>query len=480
MKDLSMKEFIDWHESITNKETKRSAAKHFNVSNGTLLRKLDSWGIDAPKIGYIRKNPNRPMPEKQEMIEWIKSQPNGVTYIDIAKQYDTDDRTIRLWFDKWKINPVKSGYILGKNHKKPTKKEFMEYLETHQSSVNINNLAKHYNVSSRTVSSWMYQWGISLMTLGYGARHNANKKPTLDEFKRWIDTQPRNLKRKDIADHYGVSINNVYVWMKNWGILMADLGVGQYRIDPTLPQSIDDMKDWLKDKPKNITQNEIAEAFNIDRAKVNRMFKKWGTTLTEQGYGTYNQNQNKPTKNEFKKWLQSQKKDIGQKQISEHYNVNETAIESWLASWDLKLRDLGYGKFAKKIEKSEFLEWWNKQDDQQSITLGDAAKHFNVSKSGLKKWMTSWNTSIPELKGKYVKQFKHKEYTFMMQPHKLYAKMVLPSDFPNYIDMIILEYNRDDTLIYVVDTNGNEYIKKPSELIDEYIDQKKRKEIIDE
>lgn len=476
MKKLSMEEFIKWYESIPGEQSKRSAAKHFGVSSQTLMSYLDLWKINAPKIGYIRKNPDRPMPEKKEMIEWIKNQPNGVTYTDIANHYDTDDRTIRLWFNTWKINAVKAGYVVGKDYKKPTKEEFIAYLKTQKTSINMKDISDHYNINIPTIASWLHSWDTSLMALGYGSRGNANinknKKPTLDEFITWVDTQPRNLKRKDIANHYNVTINNVYIWMKNWGISMADMGVGQYRIDTTLPQTIDEMKDWLKDKPKNITQNEIADAFGIDRGKLNRLFKKWGTTLTKEGYGTYNQTQKKPSKYEFLKWLESQPKDITQKKISEHYNVNESAIESWVASWGFKLRDLGYGKFAKKIEKSEFLSWWDAQDDQKRITLKIAAKHFNVSPSGLKKWMTSWGTSLPELKGDYIKHFYHKGYTFMMKPNKLYTSMVLPSDFPNYIDIIILEYNRENTLIYVVDVDGNEYIKKPSDLINEYIERK--------
>lgn len=171
-----------------------------------------------------------------------------MSFADIAKHYNVSSKTVQKWFKHYNIKYPKYGAFV--KNEIPSKEILSNDL---QLGFNINELSIKYDTSKSTIRRWLSFYDLTMEKRNFTTK--SPPKQTL--LSMYID---KNLTMKEIANEFGVCFSTVYKWFNYYKI---DSNKIKYKIAVPLRSELINLR--LIDKK---TIQECASYFRVSKKKI--------------------------------------------------------------------------------------------------------------------------------------------------------------------------------------------------------------------
>lgn len=263
-------------------KTLRDIAKSIGCSYSAVVYAIKIHEIDVQSLTggkRVRRSltEEKMLPKQNELIEAYK---NGVSLVEIAKEYGITHRGIRKIFNSWGVDTSLNIQPEGRTKLNNYKNEIIEQYTS--GKLSVAQIGIRYHASYKTVHSTLEKWGIKI-----------NGRVSKNEFlrdKKWLEEKYiiDKLSMTEIAKISGSTPGNVYSALCNAAIETRSLEEGKALIIENI--SGENAPNWKGGRVKTsggyIYQHAPSHPFAANKGYVMEhrlaMEKKLGRYLTKE------------------------------------------------------------------------------------------------------------------------------------------------------------------------------------------------------
>ena len=246
-------------------------AKKFGVSNSTVRRWLDTYGIKIRNlsetqlpVGFVK-----PTKEELERMYWRE----GMSTTDISKKLGISYMTVGRWLNENGIRirhnsearlPV--GFVV------PAKEELERmYLKEGK---NTREIGEKFGVHACTIGMWVKKYGIKIRNTSEAHLPAGVVKPTKEELERMYWRE--GMSTVDISEKLGVSGNVILNWLENYGIKKRGKLEALLPVGFVMPTKEELERMYLRESMSTV---DIGEKFGVSNPTVGNWLKTYGIKI---------------------------------------------------------------------------------------------------------------------------------------------------------------------------------------------------------